>query len=136
MGSTKLNLLFLSMIVSLMSFASNGLNADEPSRAYKYVQLATLYCPLFHFPSITDLRELANINLFQLVEKSPETAFKSKLSKQTKKCKRIVNNIFLGLNPPVKEIDPFVFNIFWKDSYSKPHFLSHIHSFIFRLTPF
>ncbi len=136
MGSTKLNLLFLSMIVSLMSFASNGLNADEPSRAYKYVQLATLDCPLFHLPSITDLRELANINLFQLVEKSPETAFKSKLSKQTKKCKRIVNNIFLGLNPPVKEIDPFVFNIFWKDSYSKPHFLSHIHSFIFRLTPF
>ena len=55
--------------------------------------------------------------------------------KYRKKFKRVYTSS-VRLKPPVKDLDPLTVNIFTKESYSKPFFLSHLHHFLFRLTPF
>ncbi len=40
------------------------------------------------------------------------------------------------IKAPTREIDPITLCINSKETYSKPHFLSHLHHFLFRLTPF
>ena len=40
------------------------------------------------------------------------------------------------LRQPAREMDIIPQNIYLKETYSKPHFLSQLHRFLFRLTPF
>jgi hypothetical protein len=60
---------------------------------------------------------------------------KDKVIKYRKKYKR-TRNVLSAIKPPVKELPRLLFNIFPEDSYATPHFLSHLHHFLFRLTPF
>lgn len=58
-----------------------------------------------------------------------------KLARYKKYYKRTITST-PRLEPPVKEIDTVTAYIYAKETYSKPHFLSHLHRFLFRLTPF
>jgi hypothetical protein len=57
------------------------------------------------------------------------------LTKYRKKYKR-VSPISPGLRQPVRNIECLAFDITGKTTYLKPFFLSLLHSFLFRLTPF
>lgn len=61
--------------------------------------------------------------------------FQKNIAKYKKKYKRI-NSSPTRLERPVRDVENAPVNIFTKDLYSKPHFLSHLHRFLFRLTPF
>jgi hypothetical protein len=52
-----------------------------------------------------------------------------------KKYKRIFSPDYT-LRPLVREIDNTFRNIYFEESYSKPHFILPLHRFLFRLTPF
>jgi hypothetical protein len=57
------------------------------------------------------------------------------LARYKKNYKRTITST-PRIEPPVKEIDSVTAYIYAKETYSKPHFLSHLHHFLFRLTPF
>lgn len=61
--------------------------------------------------------------------------FGKKLARYKKNYKRTITST-PRVEPPVKEIDSVTAYIYAKETYSKPHFLSHLHRFLFRLTPF
>ena len=130
---TRTNLWLLSLVMFLMSFTTKEISTD-PSLAAAKTSL-TLDAYSFELPTVVNLKEISNKAFTQFFEHTHPTIIKSKPVKY-KKYKRATTNSFSGINAPVKEIPALSFNIFWKDSYSKPHFLSHIHSFVFRLTPF
>jgi hypothetical protein len=133
---TKINLLFLSILVLLMSFTAKDEETESPNNASTYINAGSLNYYTFSVVPSIGLKSLINIPASQIFEDATKSELKTTFVKQRKKCKRLVNSLCSGIQPPVKEIDPAEFNIFWKDSYSKPYFLSHIHSFVFRLTPF
>lgn len=58
-----------------------------------------------------------------------------KICKQKKKYKRILTGSST-LRPPVRDVDIIPQNIYIKETYSKPFFISPLHRFLFRLTPF
>lgn len=58
-----------------------------------------------------------------------------KICKQKKKYKRILPGSST-LRQPVRNIDIIPQNIYIKETYSKPFFVSPLHRFLFRLTPF
>lgn len=58
-----------------------------------------------------------------------------KICKQKKKYKRILPGSST-LRPPVRDVDIIPQNIYIKETYSKPFFVSPLHRFLFRLTPF
>ena len=58
-----------------------------------------------------------------------------KICKQKKKYKRIIPGSST-LRPPVRDVDIIPQNIYIKETYSKPFFISPLHRFLFRLTPF
>lgn len=55
---------------------------------------------------------------------------------RTKKKIKRWSQPFPELKPPVKHVELIPFNVFSKIHYSKPHFLSQLHAFLFRFTPF
>jgi len=64
-----------------------------------------------------------------------EDLLSKKVCKIKKKYKR-VHPASTTLRPPVRDIDIIPQNIYIKETYSKPHFISPLHRFLFRLTPF
>jgi hypothetical protein len=52
-----------------------------------------------------------------------------------KKFKR-TSNAFSGIKPPIKDLSPVAFNLSSNATYNRPYFLSHLHHFLFLLTPF
>ena len=78
-------------------------------------------------------------NASQLFPANPSTDktywFEQGAAKYKKRFKRFYS-FSTKLERPVKDIDLLPVNIFTKETYSKPHFLSHLHQFLFRLTPF
>ncbi|WP_207494483.1 hypothetical protein [Aridibaculum aurantiacum] len=66
-----------------------------------------------------------------------EEGFKvsKKVSKFKKKIKR-ASSAFSGFRQPVRDVESIYVLTRSTINYTKPHFLSHLHHFLFRLTPF
>lgn len=81
-----------------------------------------------------------NISLKQIIDEvSERTVLDQNVNKpQVKYCKKYKrwSSISAGIRPPVKNIESQVFCWSGNSTYIKPFFLSHLHSFLFRLTPF
>ena len=134
---TKFTLLFLSIFIVLgMSFTTKYILPDHPSCAHSNISynsntlLSSLSAPVSEFGSFVKAKYDVNPYIFSHGKHWRDKQFKFK-----KKFKRSLP-AFSGINVPSRIIEPVPFNIFLKTSYSKPHFLSHLHHFLFRLTPF
>lgn len=63
-----------------------------------------------------------------------QSHFKNTFKYKRKKYKRVFSS--LSLRAPVREVEVLPLNIHVSESYSKPHFLSPLHRYLFMLTPF
>jgi hypothetical protein len=136
MGSfTKLNLLFVVILSGFfMSFEKKDVGKSVATTSCSF--LFSRHSPSAGLPPATN-SQIQGEKLFpdqydlrQEVKKGLDSHFKYK-----KKLKR-VRQAVTGVKLPVKYIEWLTFNILSKSSYNKPHFLSHLHHFLFRLTPF
>lgn len=130
---------FYLFILSLLVF-SQGLLAEEHITGATPVANDRLTTHLISlFPAKTNLfSQPAEITIDDArVDFEPhyDYSFRKTVLKYKKKIKRAYT-FSTRLKHPVKEIDIVAINIFTKESYSKPFFLSHLHHFLFRLTPF
>ncbi|HUC82274.1 MAG TPA: hypothetical protein VMR70_15320 [Flavisolibacter sp.] len=66
---------------------------------------------------------------------SPEAQLMNKIVRYKKKYKRTISSS-CAPRPVVREVDRIPQNIYIKETYSKPFFVSPLHRFLFRLTPF
>ena len=60
---------------------------------------------------------------------------RNKFIKYRKKFKRISSGSS-AFKTPVRFVNPISFGTHYKPTYTDPHFLSHLHLFLFRLSPF
>lgn len=135
-NSTKSGLLFFFMVVFLSSFSLKNKEMQIKPPAPNSLSASTI-----SFHSISNGSLIYGVATFSAEEtvfskKTPlNQHVKNKLIKYRKKFKR-TSNIYSGIRPPSKELPPGTFNLFSKVTYTRPHFLSHLHHFLFRLTPF
>lgn len=134
-NSTRINLLFLFLVVFLLSFTARKNETPLPVAAY-ISHFSNFILPnTFASPPVKDFAKIQLLTQFDLDGVQKNVHYKSKQVKYRKKFKR-TSNVISGLRPPIKEAPAVIFNLFAKAGYSKPHFLSHLHHFLFRLTPF
>ena len=69
------------------------------------------------------------------VKVSKVAGYHKSLARYCKKYKR-ASSVSMGIRPHVKKIEAVLFDTRGKWTYAQPFFLSHLHSFLFRLTPF
>ena len=135
-SSTKFNLLLITIVsLFLMSFSSESIKtATLPGEPYFLPN--NLSSPYYTSSVANHFNTFVN-PLFseQIASVKSRIDLQSKSVKYKTKCKRAVPSS-AGLKQPVKVIDPSWLYLRSKETYSKPHFLSHLHRFLFRLTPF
>lgn len=135
-NSTKSNLLFLFLVVLLCSFTFKDTETRNPSSAPN--SLSNSLTP-FHTRSGSSVIQEETFNSAENTLLTPESRgtlhVKDKLIKYRKKYKR-TSNVYSGIRPPSRVVSPVVFSLFSKETYTTPHFLSHLHHFLFRLKPF
>jgi hypothetical protein len=131
---TKPGLLFFAILsMFLMSFNSESIKTATPSDAFDY-SVNTVSLSSLASSSATDFNAITNII-------STETAAsfnhgcKGKLEKLKKKYRRAIHT-FSGIKQPVRQVELQLPSIYSKEIYTEPYFLSHLHRFLFRLTPF
>jgi len=84
----------------------------------------------------TDFNTIVNSSSIEKVANRKDNHHVRNTLVKYKKKYKITTPVFAGLKQPVKDVDPLFLYICSKETYSKPHFLSHLHHFLFRLTPF
>ena len=132
---TWLHLLLTGMVTLLMSFSTEDKAISALPDSDYYAAIIENASDAFDLTISENFRFATNSVLIYSFDEANDKELKTRLFKGKKKYKRILNN-FSEVKSPVRDNPPVSFNIFWKDLYSKPHFLSHIHHFLFRLTPF
>lgn len=136
MGSyTKLNLLLITIVaMCTVSFASESIKTSSPVAAHHLFSIAsysyTASPPVVINYGITSDATFDKIDIHQNFLKLKINYISCK-----KKFKR-ATQVLQGLKLPVKNLEDVAFNIYINPVYSRPHFLSHLHYFLFRLTPF
>lgn len=136
MCSSPFHKLLLLTILGLFLMSINKKNTKDSS-ALSYNLYSNLDNYDLKLKSFTEATTIFDIKT--LITKDnldfKKAHFKNKQFQYRKKYKRWLPG-FTGFKPPVKYIQVTPFNIYLKANYSKPHFLSHLHHFLFRLTPF
>ncbi|RYZ47794.1 MAG: hypothetical protein EOO14_23045 [Chitinophagaceae bacterium] len=129
---------FSILLLSLTLFAVPS-NAGNTRPVLANVQSSHFFSQKFHFagkplkaiPLSTDIEySLPDFFSFEI-----EELLVTKMYKIKKKYKRVVPGSSM-LRQPVREVDIIPLNIYIKETYSKPFFVSPLHRFLFRLTPF
>lgn len=132
----RLSFLLIGMLI-MSSFAfAGGSHMERQFWTNKAI------APSLSKPDFRSFQQPANIDAF-----SKATTYKSSsnathvthLNKKPARCKKLFKrtvNFPSSPAPPTKEIDNASHFIPTKEIYSKPYFLSHLHHFLFRLTPF
>ncbi|MDB5250515.1 MAG: hypothetical protein JWQ40_4909 [Segetibacter sp.] len=117
--------------VFLMSFEANGIKTGTPDTFC--ISSSSHVSSVFSFPTEieTAFRELKNNTDIE----TDVSDVKKRQVKYKKKFKRSPQ-VSTGIRPPAKDLESADFDSSSKTPYSKPHFLSHLHHFLFRLTPF
>lgn len=130
----KISLLILSMVLLTLP-ALAGVNSSvsahtSPQRVFsqKAHTSPTASQVLLLFSNI-------HLSLPDYLSFETEETLLPKICKQKKKYKRIIPGSST-LRPPVRDVDIIPQNIYIKETYSKPFFISPLHRFLFRLTPF
>ncbi len=122
--------LFLPLItVFLMSFEHKSIKTERPVES---CFSSSDVCSIFSFPPAMDtsFREIGGDPDAETVVSNVKKGH----VKYKKKFKR--PQVSTGVRPPAKDLERVDFDPSSKISYSKPYFLSHLHHFLFRLTPF
>lgn len=134
MGSyTKLNLLLITIVsMFLMSFDSGSIKTTAPSDTFDYSVNDLSSFPLAS-SSATYLNLITNLSVENAATVNPH--FNDKFDKLKKKYRRSIHS-YAGIKHPVRQIEQRLQYISSNETYSKPHFLSHLQHFLFRLTPF
>ncbi len=125
----RLYLLLPLITVFLMSFEHKSIKKEmSVDTCFPSVYLSSV----FPFPLVieTGLREIDE----EVDSQTAVSGVKKGHIKYKKKFKR--PQVSIGIRPPAKDIERVDFNSTSKPTYSKPYFLSHLHHFLFRLTPF
>jgi hypothetical protein len=131
---TRLILLFILIVLSQSSFA-DGFLANTPSPLPKS-SFTNVDLNSFTTSPAINFRDFHNtLDVEKLLSAKQDAQYKSKLKKYKKKFKRTLT-FFPAIKPPVRDVDPVSIYINSKETYSKPHFLSLLQYFLFRLTPF
>jgi hypothetical protein len=138
MGNFTRPFLLLStiMAIMMMSFKAESINKYSPTAACKPFSFANSSFPdtLAHVIS-TDAISAKTLLDNETAFDQEKSRFKNKQLKFRKKFKRLPQGL-TGFRPPVKNVESARFNLFSISTYNKPYFLSHLHYFLFRLTPF
>jgi hypothetical protein len=134
---TKFNLLLIT-ILALMSLSVKASDIKTSSLS----AACNIFSSVHHFsPETLSTPRAAHENFgaknnIEINEIAPKQIGQNHhLTGYRKKFKR-TSNVFSGIKPPVKDLPPLAFNVPANTIYNKPHFLSHLHRFLFRLTPF
>jgi len=81
-----------------------------------------------------------NATLHKLIDEVGEKTFIGQIyhapQLKYKKKYRRWSSVSLGIRQPVRNLEARIFDSGGNTVYIKPFFLSHLHSFLFRLTPF
>ena len=126
------------MLLSLTLFAMPS-NAGNANPVLANVQPSHFFSPKFHFAGkpLKALHFSTNIeySLPDHLSFEIDELLVTKMYKIKKKYKRVVPGSSM-LRQPVRDVDILPVNIYIKETYSKPFFVSPLHRFLFRLTPF
>ena len=126
----KYHLLFLPLVVAfLMSFKSTGIQEGLPFTSTRQIP-----AEVTTGPASSEFKNHGTIDLAIPGDVIQNTLHKSFI-KYRKKYKRI-SSASAGVRPPVRQIEANYLDLNGITTYVKPFFLSHLHSFLFRLTPF
>jgi hypothetical protein len=135
-NSTKSNLLFFFLVLFLFSFTPKDKEIHVQSAAPNSFSTSSISFYCLSGSSVLQQQTLnCAENIVLVARRQGNVHVKDKLIKYRKKYKR-TSNVCSGIRPPAKDLSPLIFNLFTKESYTTPHFLSHLHHFLFRLTPF
>jgi len=134
---TRFNLLLIT-ILALMSLSVRGADIKTSSLS----AACNIFSSVHHFSPETISTPAANHENFGVRNNIEFNEIATKQIRQNyhltgyrKKFKR-TSNVFSGIKPPIKDLSPVAFNVSSKITYNRPHFLSLLHRFLFRLTPF
>ena len=132
---TKFCLLFLSLTV--LSLVSSATSDIAVSASTNFSSAITGGSPFSFFTTtINEFTLLRNpLSIEDTYGSNTNVHGRVKLLHYKKKYKRIVSS-YPDLKTPVKYLDIVPRSKNAKPTYSKPHFLSQLHHFLFRLTPF
>lgn len=131
---TKLHLLLITIVVATQISFGKEINTSIPpvfnlslnNQTSAYSNILT---------NVVDDNPILNPStLEKIVYAKKSVHFKQTLTKYKKKYRN--TTVFPGLKIPIKYLDEVSIFINSIITYSKPHFLTHLHHFLFRLTPF
>ena len=134
---TRFNLLLIT-ILALMSLSVKGadIKTSSLSAARNIVSTVHHFSPESVSTPLSEYENFAARNNIEFDEVAPkQIAQNYHLTGYRKKFKR-TSNVFSGIKPPIKDLSPVAFNVSSNITYNRPYFLSHLHRFLFRLTPF
>jgi hypothetical protein len=130
----KISLLTLSLVLltlpALAGVTSSVSASTSPQRIFSQKASNTVTASKFLF-----LFGNIHVSVPDFPAFETEEVVVPKICKQKKKYKRILPGSST-LRQPVRDIDIIPQNIYIKETYSKPFFISPLHRFLFRLTPF
>jgi hypothetical protein len=120
--------LIILMAFSLVFFQSKNIEASACRHSYENVSSSGLTAGNYHL--------VADKSFIQSPESVPQMIrHNTRQLNYRKKLKRWIQ-LFSGIRPPVKDAEQSCFYLSLKHGYNTPYFLSHLHAFLFRLTPF
>jgi hypothetical protein len=128
--SRRYHLLLLSLLVAFVTSFTVTVNEANLSSAFLSISSASA-----ENDHSTENSILANVDDVAIQQTILSSNLHHSFTKWRKKYKRL-SSASAGIRLPVKHIETIAFDINAKDFYIKPFFLSRLHSFLFRLTPF
>ncbi len=124
-------LFFLPLVIVFLVSFKYGIRRQSSATVFMFVSPADAKCDFF---------SEENLSFKKIVEEASEKTsishnFNKPQVKYWKKYRRW-SSVSLGIRQPVRNIEACIFDSNGDSTYIKPFFLSHLHSFLFRLTPF
>ena len=130
---TKFVLLLITIVVISQVSFGGGIIADID----KLTASSAIYHTLPNTTTSTVLGSHKSVNSptdFESISDQKEIRSSRELSRHTKKYRQ--TSVYPSLKIPVKYLDEVSVFINSITTYSRPYFLTHLHRFLFRLTPF